>query len=100
MGVATEFAAIGPDTATLAATKTAAEALVIVARSHAEDLRYESPFAVEYARELGWGMGRGLPCGGKMDDITVVVGKVVATEKSTADLQEAKEASEKVFKTM
>jgi len=87
----------------------ASEALASLARMHAEDNEYESPFAVEYARELGLDkktcieemfMGRASPRGGKMDDITVVVGMIVATAESTIELVQAEAASQQLVKSL
>merc|ERR1711937_711567 len=90
--VAAEAAKSG-DTA-LTATKAASEALVKLARKNAEDPNFESPFSLEW-KAFGGFWKRG----GKMDDITVVVGMVVETE-SAADLQEAVAESEQLGKSM
>lgn len=101
----------------LSATHMTAEALVQFARSKAADLNYESPFALERTREMelngpdqGGGLSRfrfpwGAPepekyVGGKMDDITVVVGQVVETADATSELKEAVTASEQLAEMM
>jgi protein phosphatase PTC7 len=83
------------------AAESAAKALVKVARKHAEDKKYDSPYAREMAKsETDKGgapkavglfggfqqMLGGGNLGGKMDDITVVVATVVDTASSQREL--------------
>lgn len=91
--VATE-AAKGGGGGTLTATKAASDALVKLARKNAEDPNLESPYILEMRADieskqgfLGKMMAK-TKKGGKMDDITVVVGMVVETRSAT-DLPEA-----------
>ena len=83
------------------AAESAAKALVKVARKHAEDKKYDSPYAREMAKSdtdkggapkavgLFGGFQQmlgGGNLGGKMDDITVVVATVVDTASSQREL--------------
>eukprot|EP00747_Dinoflagellata_sp_TGD_P193975 gnl/TRDRNA2_/TRDRNA2_60848_c0_seq1.p1 gnl/TRDRNA2_/TRDRNA2_60848_c0~~gnl/TRDRNA2_/TRDRNA2_60848_c0_seq1.p1 ORF type:complete len:434 (+),score=82.51 gnl/TRDRNA2_/TRDRNA2_60848_c0_seq1:59-1360(+) len=92
--VATNFTM--PEQTALDTTKEVSEALLKLARKHAEDRNYPSPFSLELANYYDPEVARG----GKMDDITVLVGKVVATAEATADLHEAVAASEKLAESM
>lgn len=105
----------------LAAARAASEALAAMARAHAEDPMYESPYAVEAAAEKAGGAGKakqsgpmgmfnafaaqaasvvtGKKLGGKMDDITVVVGAVVATDSAKEDIEAAEKVSAALQKT-
>ncbi|OUS44093.1 phosphatase 2C-like domain-containing protein [Ostreococcus tauri] len=82
----------------------AAQALVKVARGHAEDKKYDSPYAREMAKSetdkggapkavgLFGGLNKmlgGGSLGGKMDDITVIVAGVVQTSESREVLASA-----------
>jgi len=89
----------------LGETKAASDALVKLARKNAEDKDYESPYAVEKNADPSFKpknpfaslfQGQSTFIGGKMDDITVVVGKVVATAEASTDLKEAVAASEEL----
>ena len=104
----------------LSAARAASEQLAAVARKHAEDPLYESPYAVEAAAEKAGGAGKtkqsgpmglfnafaaaagsavtGKKLGGKMDDITVVVGAVVATDAAKEDITAAMNVSAKMQK--
>lgn len=91
--VATE-AAMNEHT-TLTATKAASEALVNLARENAENAEYESPFARELTQRSKVNQR-----GGKLDDITVVVGKIVSTADHANDLKEAVAASDQLAQSM
>eukprot|EP00746_Dinoflagellata_sp_MGD_P000053 gnl/MRDRNA2_/MRDRNA2_100099_c0_seq1.p1 gnl/MRDRNA2_/MRDRNA2_100099_c0~~gnl/MRDRNA2_/MRDRNA2_100099_c0_seq1.p1 ORF type:complete len:483 (+),score=77.56 gnl/MRDRNA2_/MRDRNA2_100099_c0_seq1:60-1508(+) len=80
----------------LAATKAASNALVKLARKNAVNKFYKSPFAVELERASD---GKVKIQGGKLDDITVVVGKVVSTADAATDLKNAAAESERVAKS-
>jgi protein phosphatase PTC7 len=94
----------------LEATKAASEALVKLARKNAENTQYESPYAVEWEKaqqemntgafSVQWPFKQNKKLGGKMDDITVVVGKVVATAEGSNDLKEAVAESEALARAM
>eukprot|EP00746_Dinoflagellata_sp_MGD_P134786 gnl/MRDRNA2_/MRDRNA2_68674_c0_seq1.p1 gnl/MRDRNA2_/MRDRNA2_68674_c0~~gnl/MRDRNA2_/MRDRNA2_68674_c0_seq1.p1 ORF type:complete len:146 (+),score=37.86 gnl/MRDRNA2_/MRDRNA2_68674_c0_seq1:305-742(+) len=93
----------------LSTTKAVSEALVKLARKNAEDKTYESPYTLEWAKSEGVTPQSGFGAmfsgynkfkGGKMDDIVVVVGKVVATDDSAVDLKEAVAASEQLAQSM
>jgi protein phosphatase PTC7 len=103
----------------LSAARAASEQLAAVARKHAEDPLFESPYAVEAAAEKAGGAAKqkgpmgmlsafagaaasavtGKKLGGKMDDITVVVGAVVATDAAKADIAAAEKVSAALQKT-
>jgi len=83
----------------------AATALAKVARKHAEDKKYDSPYAREAAKSdtdkggapkavglfggLNKMLGGGGNLGGKMDDITVVVAGVVTTASAQSELTQS-----------
>jgi protein phosphatase PTC7 len=94
----------------LSAARAVSEALVVEARKNAEDPIFESPFAIEAAKAKAVGTAAsskqkgalgafsalttsvasaisGKKLGGKMDDITVVVGAVVAAERVSNQMQ-------------
>lgn len=104
--VATEAAMRGTDA--LTATRAASEALVTLARKHAEDTEYDSPFIIEWNRYMQASLGESAQeagfsprSGGKLDDITVVVGVVLRTDDlNKKELKQAAEASEKLSKSM
>lgn len=94
--VATEAAKLGRTKSALTATGAAADALVSLARKYAENEEYDSPFWEEWKRAEP----KQALSGGKMDDITVVVGMVVPTVADTADLKEAVNNSDELAKSM
>lgn len=80
----------------LTATKAASEELVKLANKNARDKSYESPFALEKAHHKK----HPVEPGGKLDDITVVVGQVVMSTAGATDLQMAVAASEQLGRSM
>ena len=97
-----------------------AEALARTARNHAEDPLFESPYALDAAKEKASAGGAkrsgplgmlnafaagaasavtGKKLGGKMDDITVVVGAVVATDAAKEDIAAAGKLTAKLQET-
>ena len=105
----------------LSAARAVSEALVVEARKNAEDPMFESPFAIEAAKAKAIGTAAsskqkgalgafsalttsvasaisGKKLGGKMDDITVVVGAVVATAAAKEDIIEAERVSNQMQK--
>ena len=117
--IATAAAASVRGAGALSAARAASEQLAATARKHAEDPLYESPYAVEAAAEKAGGGGAkqkgpmgfinafaaaagsavtGKKLGGKMDDITVVVGAVVATDAAKEDIAAAEKVSAKLQK--
>tara|TARA_B110000977_G_scaffold84370_1_gene112673 strand:- start:14694 stop:16037 length:1344 start_codon:yes stop_codon:yes gene_type:complete len=111
--VATAAVASVAGAGALSAARAASEQLAAVARKHAEDPLFESPYAVEAAAEKAGGAAKqkgpmgflgglagaaasavtGKKLGGKMDDITVVVGAVVATDAAKDDIAAAEKVS-------
>ena len=108
-------------TGALSAARAVSDALAVEARKNAEDPLFESPFALEAIRENAVGtttlakrsgpLGAfnalatsiasaisGKRLGGKMDDITVVVGAVVATAAAKEDIAEAAHVSKQMQK--
>ena len=86
----------------LEAARTVAKEVAALARAHAADQKFESPYALESAKEAGGGKGGGLkmpgplgsifgskPAGGKMDDITVVAAVVADATAAKAALDGA-----------
>ena len=111
--VAVAAAASVAGSGALSAARAVSEQLAAIARKHAEDPLYESPYAVEAAAERAGGAAKpkgpmgflnafagaaasavtGKKLGGKMDDITVVVGAVVATDAAADDIAAAEKVS-------
>ena len=104
----------------LSAARASAEALARTARNHAEDPLFESPYALDAAKEKASAGGAkrsgplgmlnafaagaasavtGKKLGGKMDDITVVVGAVVATDAAKEDIAAAGKLTAKLQET-
>eukprot|EP00747_Dinoflagellata_sp_TGD_P033258 gnl/TRDRNA2_/TRDRNA2_136501_c0_seq1.p1 gnl/TRDRNA2_/TRDRNA2_136501_c0~~gnl/TRDRNA2_/TRDRNA2_136501_c0_seq1.p1 ORF type:complete len:619 (+),score=141.92 gnl/TRDRNA2_/TRDRNA2_136501_c0_seq1:97-1857(+) len=91
--VATETAMPLCNSSPLAATKAVSEALTKLALKHSKDVTYVSPFAQEVRKVYS---GSRDYQGGKVDDITVVVGVVVNSTSSATDVEAALTASEQL----
>ena len=96
-------------------SQAAAQALVKVARDHASDKKYDSPYAREMAKSETDKGGAPKPVGlfggfqqmlgggnlgGKMDDITVIVAGVVRTENAQSELASASAQCEENTKAL